>query len=529
MGTRATAGAGRLDRVALPRRYEILHHVANGGMASVWCARDQVLGRTVAIKLLAESYSVGATAVRRFEREARAAARVSAHPNVATIYDIGTADGTPYIVMEYLAGGSVADALSATDEAGIDPRLAVRWVREAAAALDHAHSLGVVHRDVKPGNLLLDDAQRLHVADFGIARLVSEATITTGGELLGTAAYLAPEQALGHPATDATDRYSLAVAAYELLVGSRPFAGEAALAGRRQDGEDPPPASERNPALPRAVDTVLARGMAASPSRRWQSASEFATALATTLRGPERLRFADPEVRAPFVSYRARRQLPSRPVAALAVLAAIAFAAGIATGAGTGGTAHRAHSGALQSRAAPLGRAGSGRRRRPHLATHAAARSKPALVAQPAAPPASAPGTTTGSGPALSPTEIDIRGHQLMLGGDYAGSIAAMRRVLAATPADSLLHAYALFDLGRSLRLAGDPQAAIPVLEQRLQFPNQTGVVRAELALAERAAGVAPAPAPGHGQHGQQGHGHVDGGAGLGGGGPHGGPGGGSD
>ncbi len=519
MGTRATAGAGRLDEIALPGRYERLHHIANGGMASVWCANDELLGRTVAIKLLAAPYVADQTAVRRFEREARAAARVSAHPHVVTIYDVGVAppraedgldDGTPYIVMEYLSGGSVADALRAVGGAAIEPRLAVRWVHEAAAGLDHAHSLGVVHRDVKPGNLLLDKARRLHVADFGIARLVSEATITTVGEVLGTAAYLSPEQALGQPTTAASDRYSLAVVAYELLTGSRPFEGEAVLARRRRDGDyAPPAASGRNPSLPTAVDPVLERGMSQSPARRWSSASEFATALDHALSAPATVQFADTARYTPFVAHGSRSRFASLPAVALAVLAASALGAGIATGAGSGGSSSPAartkpRHGQLLSSRTPA------RRHVPR-----APRTAPATKHT-----SSSTTAVTQPPPTPTPTQLDASGHQMMLQGDYTGAIGAMRAVLAATPAGSLLHAWALFDLGRSLRLSGDPQAAIPVLEQRLQFPNQTGVVRAELALAERAAGIAPAGGPGgSAKHGEQGHGRKhDGGAGLGGG-----------
>jgi serine/threonine-protein kinase len=520
MGTKATAGAGGLERVVLPGRYESLHHVANGGMASVWRANDELLGRTVAIKLLAESYLVDETAVRRFEREARTAARVSAHPHVVTIYDVGVAsprtaygvdEGAPYIVMEYLPGGSVADALRARAGAGIEPQLAVRWVHDAAAGLDHAHSLGVVHRDVKPGNLLLDRARRLHVADFGIARLVSEATITTVGEVLGTAAYLSPEQARGQPTTAASDRYALAVVAYELLTGSRPFDGEAVLSRQDRDAEySPPPASGRNPSLPRAVDPVLARGMSRSPARRWASASEFATALDHALSAPAALRFADTARYTPFVAHSSRSGFASLPAVALAVLAASALAAGIATGAGSGGNASRGAARANGRHGQLLSSRTPARRHRPRPVRAAApTKHNGASVAGSAQPP-----------PTQTPTQLDASGHQMMLQGDYTGAIGAMRAVLAATPGDSLVHAWALFDLGRSLRLSGDPQAAIPVLEQRLQFPNQTGVVRAELTLALRAAGVAPANGRGgSAKHGPHGHGPGgDGGAGLGGG-----------
>ena len=218
MGNQSQPDARVRKDLGLPERYEALRHVASGGMASVWCARDRALGRNVAIKLLAERFADDEDANERFLREARAAARLSGHPNVVMIYDVGEtdADGRAFIVMEFLAGGTVADALRVDSVRRVH---AVKWVQEAASALDFAHSRGVLHRDIKPANLLLDRARTLHVADFGIARLGTEDTITGTGQVLGTASYLAPERALGRPATHASDRYSLAVAAFELLVG----------------------------------------------------------------------------------------------------------------------------------------------------------------------------------------------------------------------------------------------------------------------------------------------------------------------
>jgi eukaryotic-like serine/threonine-protein kinase len=200
-------------------------------MASVWCADDLVLGRTVAVKVLAERFAHDDMAVRRFQREARAAARVSNHAHVVTIFDVGDLEpevrgggpGRAFIVMEYLAGGTVADAIRV---GAVRRQEAVRWIREAASALDHAHARGIVHRDIKPANFLLNRSRVLHVADFGIARLMSEDTITTAGELFGTAAYLSPEQALGREATGASDRYALTVTAFELLAGKRPFGAQ---------------------------------------------------------------------------------------------------------------------------------------------------------------------------------------------------------------------------------------------------------------------------------------------------------------
>ena len=276
MGNQSPPDARVRKDLGLPERYEALRHVASGGMASVWCARDQALGRNVAVKLLADRLAGDDEAHERFLREARAAARLSGHPNVVMIYDVGetASDGRAFIVMEYLAGGTVADALRVDSVRRVH---AVKWVREAASALDFAHSRGVLHRDIKPANLLLDRDRVLHVADFGIARLGTEDTITGTGQVLGTASYLAPERALGEPATDASDRYSLAVVAFELLVGERPFTSTHFAAQARQHvDEEPPAASVRNRALPPAVDPVLARGMAKRPEDRWPTAQDFA-------------------------------------------------------------------------------------------------------------------------------------------------------------------------------------------------------------------------------------------------------------
>ena len=283
MGNQSQPDARVRKDLGLPERYAAVRHIASGGMASVWCARDRALGRNVAIKLLAERFADDEEANARFLREARAAARLSGHPNVVMIYDVGEtdADGRAFIVMEFLAGGTVADAIRVDSVRRVH---AVKWVQEAASALDFAHSRGVLHRDIKPANLLLDRARTLHVADFGIARLGAEDTITGTGQVLGTASYLAPERALGQPATAASDRYSLAVAAFELLVGERPFTAQHFAAQARQHIEEEPPAASRlNRTLPESVDAVLARGMAKRPEQRWPTAQDFAQALESAL------------------------------------------------------------------------------------------------------------------------------------------------------------------------------------------------------------------------------------------------------
>ena len=274
-------------RIRLPDRYKVVRHIANGGMAGVWEAHDELLDRAVAVKVLAQHLSEDERARARFEREARAAAGLSSHPNVATIYDVGEHEGRAFIVMELMRGGSLADVLRRGDR--IEHQRALRWLREAASALDAAHAAGVVHRDVKPANLLLDDHDRLAIGDFGIARLAWEEQVTQTGQVLGTAAYISPEQAMGEPATAASDRYALAVVAFELLTGEKPFQAEHFAAQARAHIEDDPPrVSELDPELSERVDDVIDRGMAKDPGDRWDTAEEFVERLGESLTPPPR-------------------------------------------------------------------------------------------------------------------------------------------------------------------------------------------------------------------------------------------------
>src|SRR4051794_4920009 len=254
-------------------------------MAGVWEARDELLDRSVAVKVLAQHLSEDERARKRFEREARAAAGLSSHPNVVTIYDVADYEGRAFMVMELMRGGSVADVLRRGEE--IETQRALRWLREAASALDAAHAAGVVHRDVKPANLLLDERDRLGIGDFGIARLAWEEQVTQTGQVLGTAAYLAPEQAMGEPAVAASDRYALSVVAFELLTGEKPFNAEHFAAQARAHVEDDPPRpSELNRDLTERVDAVIDRGMAKDPDDRWGSATGFAERLDEALAPP---------------------------------------------------------------------------------------------------------------------------------------------------------------------------------------------------------------------------------------------------
>jgi eukaryotic-like serine/threonine-protein kinase len=236
-----------------------------------------VLGRVVAIKVLADRYAQDASVRERFTREALAAARLSGEPNAVTIYDVGEHDDRPYIVMEYLGGGSLDDVLRS---AGAQPPdRVISWLEEAARALDAAHREGVVHRDVKPANLMLDGEGHVHVADFGIASSAGMESLTMTGTVLGTAGYLSPEQAQGDRASAASDRYALAIVAWELLTGGRPFESESATAEAAAHVNAPIPAISSAGDFPPELDRVFERALAKDPAARYPTAREFVAAL----------------------------------------------------------------------------------------------------------------------------------------------------------------------------------------------------------------------------------------------------------
>lgn len=302
----------------LPPRYAQPRLIGQGGMGEIYVARDTSLDRPVAVKLLAERHARDESVRGRFTREALAAARLSRAPGTVTIFDVGEWEGRPFIVMEHLAGGSLADRLAA--EGAQPPGRTLGWIEQAGAALDAAHAAGVVHRDVKPANLLLDESGNVHVADFGIASAVGLDSNTAAGTILGTAGYLAPEQARGEPVTGAADRYALAAVAFELLTGSRPFERESAAAEAAAHLHDPvPSASASNPELPRELDAVFERGLAKEPSARHESGYELAHALREAI-GRAAGETRTLPVAAPPVHHRPRRGL--LPLGLLALLAA---------------------------------------------------------------------------------------------------------------------------------------------------------------------------------------------------------------
>jgi len=258
-------------------RYLIGAVLGEGADAVVYYALDRHLRRTVAIKLLRPELCIDPTFVARFEREARSAGRLS-HPNIVPIYDYGEALGTHYLVMEYVRGGDLRGSLEPGQPLPVDT--AVRVAAEVAGALGAAHAWGVVHRDVKPANVLLTERGQAKVTDFGIAKMLDVPALTPAAVLLGTPHYLAPEQAGGGTITPATDVYALGVMLYEMLAGRRPFLGDSLLQVAMQHlHQQPPPLADFNPAVPPGLAALVARALAKDPARRFADGAALSAAL----------------------------------------------------------------------------------------------------------------------------------------------------------------------------------------------------------------------------------------------------------
>jgi serine/threonine protein kinase len=259
-------------------RYRIEDVLGRGGMASVYLARDAELERPVAVKVLAEHLADQPSFHDRFLREARLAAQLS-HPNIVQVFDVGEEDGSPFIVMECVEGTTLADERK--ERGRLDPDEVVDLALQICGGLEHAHAAGLVHRDIKPQNLLLRPDGTVKIADFGIARAAESTRLTQMGSVLGTAAYLSPEQALGEEVTAAADLYSLGCVLYELLTGRTPYVFETLpeLVVKHQK-EVIPPVRELRPEVPERLETAVMHALARNPDYRPESAAALAEELA---------------------------------------------------------------------------------------------------------------------------------------------------------------------------------------------------------------------------------------------------------
>jgi eukaryotic-like serine/threonine-protein kinase len=483
----------------LAGRYRVESRLGAGGMASVWLCHDERLDRPVAVKRLhADSPR---DAERRFLREAKLGASMN-HPNLVSVFDTETDDEGLLIVMEYVEGESLAQALR---RGPLPTALVGEMARELGEALDHVHANGVVHRDVKPANVLLRQDGAVKLVDLGIAVSVDQTRVTRSGTVLGSAAYMAPEQLEGADVGPAADVYALAAVCFEALAGRKAREGRTPVEIAHSVATTPPPdVRDHTPSVPAAAAAALARGMAREPTERQRSAGELAFELGNALEqgGPERsetrtLPLAAPATASSTTASRttASRRSPSfaGPLAAgLIALAAAAVVAAVLLAGGGDGDNQQA------DRPDQGGSAERGQEQREQ---------GPATGDQAAGDEAGDQGQSTETAPAEpAPTEpapgdqpidpaqgnaLNEQGYALMQQGDYAGAVTVLRKAVASWPEDStdLNYAYALYNLGASLNRSGNPAEAIPYLEKRLNWSNQRGIVKQELKDAQRNAG----------------------------------------
>jgi serine/threonine protein kinase len=421
-------------------RYELTRPLGRGGAATVWLAQDTLLERRVAVKILAEGLADDHAWLARFKREARIAAQLQ-HPNLVSIYDFEADVERPYLVMAYLAGGSLQDRL---DNGGSpDPeRLATDLLR----ALDHIHAAGIVHRDVKPANVLLARDGRACLTDFGVARPQDATSITQTGQIPGTARYMAPELWRGEEADERSDLFACGVLLSQCLDDESPARVSALV--ERLSAEN----RELRPASAAVALELLGAEQDTEPTvveRR------VAPAIA-----------AEPDLPAAEAAARAGHSGTPRwlPVAALCL---VVLVAGIAIAGGTGGD---------DGEPTPDPKAESN-----------GGNSDGGRAQDSATPPATTTDETPAPDPTLDGAALNDEGFSLIQQGRYDDAIPVLQQAvdaLAENPED-INYAYALFNLGNALRLAGQPEDAIPILERRLEIPDQTETVKAELAAAK--------------------------------------------
>ena len=462
-GTTSEIRAG----VVIAGRYRIIDRLGHGGMATVFLAEDLVLSRQVAVKRL---HTAAAEAgAERFKREAQLGAALN-HANIVAVYDTLSGPDGVLIVMEYVPGQPLSELIAA---GAAEPDEAIRILTEVARGLDYAHLRGVVHRDVKPANILVRDDGVVKLSDLGVATAAHVSRITATHDVLGTLGYLAPERLDGDPGGPLADVYSLAAVAFEVLSGQRPQRGATpAEALHRSAAEPPPDLREAWPHAPAAAAAVLGRGLDPDPDRRQPSAGRLIEELQAGLQSSDVPAAARPPAGPVTYTVPSRTLLRASLVGALLAVTVGALALLL-----TGDDDSPTSSGPAAS-AVPNGSGqGSGGSADQGSTTTT-------TTTTTAAPSAGLSGAELGA-------QLEDRGYALIQAGQYEQAVPVLRRAVDSFPEGTtdLRYAYALYNLGNALRLAGRPDEAIPILEQRLEIRNQTGIVRRELAAARAAAG----------------------------------------
>ena len=424
-------------------------------MGEVYRASDDVLGRTVAVKLLGERHARDPAVRARFMREARTAAGLSGEPHVITVFDVGEHEGRPFIVMEYLDGGSVHELL----RQGRVPRTqALEWLGQTATALDAAHRHDVVHRDVKPANLLLDRDANIRVSDFGIALAAGQDTLTLPGTVLGTVGYLSPEQARGEPATAASDRYALGVVAFELLTGRRPYQSDTSTTEAFAHLHAPIPSARRiDPELPPAADIAFARALAKQPQDRPSTCADIVALLREALEDAGSAPTVARDV-APARRIHRRRRSLRRPAYVGAAVAILAAGIGAATLLGVAG--------------------GDGER--------GAQRTRSTSATTTNTQTSSEPSPVVSDGP--SGAELNDQGFALMEQGNYAAALPRLEQAvtkLAGT--GSLYEAWASYNLAFTRFALGRCDGVLTLLDRSERIQGEREPIDRLRAEAERA------------------------------------------
>jgi tetratricopeptide (TPR) repeat protein len=454
--------------VVIADRYRVIDRLGHGGMATVFLAEDQVLSRQVAVKRLHTAATEGGA--ERFKREAQLGAALN-HPNIVAVYDTLSGPDGVLIVMEYVPGQPLSGLIAA---GAVEPDEAIRILRGVAHGLDYAHLRGVVHRDVKPANILVRDDGVVKLSDLGVATAAHVSRITATHDVLGTLGYIAPERLDGEAGGPPADIYSLAAVAFEVLSGQRPQrGGTPAEALRRAASEPPPDLREAWPHAPAAAASVLGRGLDPDPDRRPLSAGRLIEELEAALEPSGAVTAAARPAKPMTIAVPSRSLLRATLIGAL--LAAVAAVIALLVASGDGGS---------PTASGPEANARSTTTTTTTTTTAAPASAAPAEGA--------------------SGAQLNDRGYALIKAGLYEEAVPVLRRAVDSFPegTSDINYAYALYNLGQALRLAGRPEEAIPILEQRLEIPNQIPAVRRELAAARaEAAGGRKAKKGKHGKN----------------------------